>query len=51
LVTTDYSLLDEILPDRMRTLEQWMRATGYDGTRSSVLKDYADKAKSAKAKA
>jgi hypothetical protein len=39
----DYALLDQILPTRVRSVEQWMRITGYDGKPSSVLKDYADK--------
>jgi hypothetical protein len=42
LLQTDYRLLDAILPDRVRSLAEWMKLTGYDGTRGSVLKDYAD---------
>ena len=42
LLKTDYALLDEILPDRVKTLGEWMRITGYDGSRGSVLKDYSD---------
>jgi hypothetical protein len=45
LVKTDYALLDEILPTRVKTLAEWMRLTGYTGERSSVLKDYRDNAK------
>jgi len=45
LVKTDYKLLDEILPDRVRTVGEWMKLTGYDGTRVAVLKDYDDRRK------
>jgi len=42
VVTRDYALLDRILPDRVRTLEEWMRKTGYDGKYRPVLKDRED---------
>ncbi|MBN9162289.1 MAG: hypothetical protein BGO98_27750 [Myxococcales bacterium 68-20] len=42
LVTRDYALLDRILPDRVRTLEEWMRKTKYDGSFRPILKDRAD---------
>lgn len=42
LVKRDYALLDEILPDRVKTIGEWMRLTGYTGEAVSVLKDYAD---------
>jgi hypothetical protein len=42
LLKVDYAVLDEILPDRVKSLGEWMRISGYDGTRGSVLKDYAD---------
>lgn len=42
VVTRDYALLDRILSDRVRTLEEWMRKTKYDGTFRAVLKDLAD---------
>ena len=38
----DFALLDEILPDRVRSVGEWMKVTGYTGQRSNVLKDYAD---------
>lgn len=38
----DYQLLDEILPERVRSVGEWMKLTGYTGQRSNVLKDYAD---------
>jgi uncharacterized protein YbjT (DUF2867 family) len=39
LVSRDYALLDRILPDRVRDLEEWMRKTNYDGGARPVLKD------------
>ena len=45
LVKTDYALLNEILPTRVKTLGEWMRLAGYSGEKSSVLKDYRDNAK------
>jgi len=38
----EYELLDGILPERVRSVEEWMKLTGYTGQRSNVLKDYAD---------
>jgi hypothetical protein len=38
----DLTLLDDILPGRIRTLGEWMTVSGYTGERSSVLKDYRD---------
>jgi hypothetical protein len=43
LVKTDYALLDDILPDRVKSLGEWMRLTGYDGKTKVILKDSADK--------
>ncbi|KZT56957.1 NAD(P)-binding protein [Calocera cornea HHB12733] len=37
----DVKLLDEIHPERMRSLEEWMRKVGFNGERKPVLKDYA----------
>lgn len=34
----DYELLDQILPDRDRSIEDWMRREGYDGAHKSVLR-------------
>jgi hypothetical protein len=42
LITRNYALLDRILPDRVRDLEEWMRKTKYDGRPRSVLKDISD---------
>lgn len=38
LIQRDYALLDRILPDRAKSLEEWMRQTGYDASRQSVIK-------------
>jgi hypothetical protein len=41
-LSRDYELLDEILPSRVRSVGEWMKLTGYNGLRGSVLKDYSD---------
>ena len=38
----DVALLDRIHPNRIKNLEDWMRKTGYDGTRKPVLKNSED---------
>jgi hypothetical protein len=43
LLRKDYALLDEILPDRIKSLEEWMRKVGYTGEYKSVLKDRAER--------
>jgi hypothetical protein len=42
VLTRDYALLDRILPDRVRDLEEWMRKTKYDGGPRAFLKDLSD---------
>jgi hypothetical protein len=42
LITRDYALLDRILPGRVRSVEEWMRKTGYDGSKTLVLKTFDD---------
>jgi uncharacterized protein YbjT (DUF2867 family) len=42
LTKRDYALLDEILPSRVKSVQEWMEKTGYTGKPSSVLKDYRD---------
>lgn len=38
----DYQLLDDILPDRLRSVEDWMRKTGYTGEHKEVImKDWS----------
>ncbi|KAL4899075.1 hypothetical protein BDW74DRAFT_189547 [Aspergillus multicolor] len=37
--TRDMAMLDRIHPDRIPSLEAWMRLKGYDGRRRAVLKD------------
>jgi uncharacterized protein YbjT (DUF2867 family) len=38
VIQRDYPFLDKILPDRHRSIEDWMRRTGYTGEAKSVLK-------------
>ncbi|CAG8972468.1 hypothetical protein HYALB_00001157 [Hymenoscyphus albidus] len=42
VVVRDMKLLDEIMPDRVKSIGDWMKLCGYTGERSSVLKDYRD---------
>ncbi|KAG8407141.1 hypothetical protein J3458_020635 [Metarhizium acridum] len=42
LTKRDYKLLDEILPSRVKSVQEWMEKTGYTGNPSPVLKDYRD---------
>jgi uncharacterized protein YbjT (DUF2867 family) len=42
LITRDYALLDRIVPDRVRDLEEWMRKTGYDGNPRPIIKHLSD---------
>jgi hypothetical protein len=39
LLRRDYAFLDEVLPGRVRTLEQWMRKAEYTGEWKEVLKN------------
>jgi hypothetical protein len=47
LTKRDYKLLDEILPNRVKSVKEWMVKTGYTGKPASVLKDYRDGARKA----
>jgi hypothetical protein len=38
----DLQLLDRVLPNRIKSLEEWMRIVQYDGKRRSVLKGIED---------
>ncbi|KAK4498993.1 hypothetical protein PRZ48_009504 [Zasmidium cellare] len=38
----DMGFLDEVLPGRVRSLEEWMRGVGYDGRARAVLKGLED---------
>ncbi|TVY82023.1 NmrA-like family domain-containing protein [Lachnellula suecica] len=38
LWSRDYALLDEVMPGRIKTLEEWMRKVKYDGKPNPVLK-------------
>lgn len=42
LAKRDYGVLDEIYPERIRSVEEWMKKTGYNGEAGTVLKDYDD---------
>lgn len=37
VITRDYELLDRILPDRIRTVEEWMEKEGYNGEGKGIL--------------
>jgi len=43
VIARDYKLLDQILPNRVRSVEEWMRKVKYDGNFKSILKDVEDK--------
>jgi hypothetical protein len=46
VITRDYRLLDEILPDRVKTVNEWMRNRGtYKGEEGITLKDLDDGAR------
>lgn len=53
VIRRDYKLLDEILPDRLKTVGEWMRKSGYKGQKGTTLKDLDDgaRAKALKAQA
>jgi len=38
IIKRDYGFLDRILPGRVKSLGEWMRLTGYDGSPRKVLK-------------
>jgi hypothetical protein len=44
LLRRDYARLDKILPDRVKSLEEWMRKAEYKGEYKSVLKGRAERA-------
>ena len=41
LIQRDYAFLDRILPDRVKSAEEWMRKVKYDATKRSVIKTQA----------
>lgn len=43
VIVRDYIFLDEILPNRVKGVEEWMRKVGYTGDQLIVLKDWEDK--------
>jgi hypothetical protein len=38
LIQRDYGLLDDILPDRVKSAEEWMAKVGYDATPKQVIR-------------
>ena len=42
VITRDYELLDRILPERIRSVEDWMRKTEYTGEKQALLKSTQD---------
>lgn len=44
LTRRNYTLLDKVLPTRVKSVRQWMEMTGYSGKPAPVLKDYRDRA-------
>jgi hypothetical protein len=38
LITKDYAVLDAMLPDRVKSVQEWMEKVGYTGERQKVLK-------------
>ena len=42
IIQRDYDLLDKILPNRVRTVREWMEKVNYDGRPRRLLKDWAD---------
>jgi hypothetical protein len=49
MIRRDYKLLDEILPGRVKGLEEWMRKVEYTGEPKPVLKSIADQIRAARA--
>lgn len=43
VIVRDYTFLDEILPSRVKGVEEWMRKVGYTEDQLIVLKDWEDK--------
>lgn len=43
VIKKDYELLDEILPDRVRSVGEWIQKTGWQGEERALLKDYNDR--------
>jgi hypothetical protein len=39
LVKREYEFLDKILPDRLKSLKEWMDKAQYTGERLSILKE------------
>lgn len=39
VIVRDYDMLDQILPDRIKSVEQWMKQDGYTGNGKSILQN------------
>jgi len=48
VISRNYTFLDEILPSRVKSVEEWMKKVGYTGDQLIVLKDWQDNNMSAK---
>lgn len=42
IIRRDYDMLDTILPDRVKSVEEWMRKVNYTGEKKALLKSYND---------
>jgi hypothetical protein len=40
ILRVDYELLDKLLPNRLKSVEEWMRRENYTGERRKVIQDY-----------
>jgi len=43
VIARNYDLLDKILPNRLRSIDEWMEKVGYNGNSKVLLKDREDK--------
>lgn len=43
VVRRDYHMLDAVLPERVKSLEEWMRKVEYDGEKREVLKGFSER--------
>jgi hypothetical protein len=43
IIRRDYEMLDQIFPERIKNVEEWMRKTNYTGELKPLLKDWADR--------
>jgi uncharacterized protein YbjT (DUF2867 family) len=43
ILQVDYEQLDKLLPDRLKSVEEWMRKENYTGERKNILQSYSGK--------